>query len=357
MEASGGVWRKVHVKTIRTPLAAIDAGSNTIHLVVAEPSADGRDLRTLDDAQELVRLGADISALGAIGEERAARAVAAVRSQAERARRLGAAAVLGIATEGVRAAANALDFLRRVEAETGVRLELVSGDQEAALTYWGATSGVEGEAGEAGEAIGATGRRAVLDLGGGSLEVVVGSGEAIAWRVSLPLGSGAVHDRYAPADPALASELEVARSVAADALAPLVLPLPVDEALVCGGTATALAGLAARALNGTDATGGEGEKHGKNGFVRELTRERLDALLTLLQGQPAAELSRRYRVDEARARLLGAGAVVLLAGMDRLGVDALRVSRRGIREGALLAYLHAGEGWLEAARRGELSHS
>ncbi|MBF6592430.1 MAG: hypothetical protein IVW57_18120, partial [Ktedonobacterales bacterium] len=127
------------IPTPPAPLAAIDAGSNTIHLVVAELTADGRDLRPLDDRLELVRLGADVSATGAIGAARAARAIEVIGTQAERARRLGAATVLGIATEGVRAATNAAVFLRRIAAETGVRLTLVTGEQEAALTYWGVT--------------------------------------------------------------------------------------------------------------------------------------------------------------------------------------------------------------------------
>lgn len=318
-------------------LAAIDAGSNTIHLVVAEAVVGGFDLRTLDDRLELIRLGADVSETGAIGEERAARAIAAIRAQAARARELGVNTVLGIATEGVRAAANAGEFLRRVEAETGVRLELVTGDQEAALTYWGVTSGTDTS----------DARRVVLDLGGGSLEIVVGNGGAIEWRVSLPLGSGAIHDRYAPADPPVADELARARDVVAGVLQPLDVPLPIGMVLACGGTATTLVSLAAQALSAAK-TGEANES-----ALRPLSRGQLDALVALLQSLPAAEVSRRYKVDEARARLLGAGAVVLLQTADWLGVDTLQVSRRGIREGALLAYLHAGERWLEAAALGE----
>lgn len=332
-----------YVSEVHQRLAAIDAGSNTIHLVVAEIGPDGHDIRTLGDELELVRLGADVSASGAIGAERAVRAIATIRAQAEQARTLGASTVLGIATEGVRAAANADEFLRRVEAETGVRLELVTGEQEAALTYWGVISGVEAS----------NERRTVLDLGGGSLEIVAGKGSAITWRVSLPLGSGAIHDRYAPADPPVASELETARRVVAETLHPLDLAFPVDEALACGGTATTLAALAAWALTEANGTGGNGAGNGKGGFIQVLTQAGLGALLELLQSLPAVEVSRRYRVDEVRARLLGAGTVVLLATMDWLGVDALRVSRRGIREGALLAYLHTGERWLEAAALGE----
>src|SRR5262249_32354881 len=130
----------------KAPLAAIDVGSNTVHLIVARPTADGRDLEHLADELELVRLGADVSQTGVIGPERLARAVAAVRAQAAVARRRGAKVILGIATEGVRAAANGAELIEHVRAATGVTLELVTGDQEATLTYWGATSGLpEGE--------------------------------------------------------------------------------------------------------------------------------------------------------------------------------------------------------------------
>ena len=138
------------------PFAAVDVGSNTIHLVVARPTEDGLDLITLADELDLTRLGADVSATGAIGPERAARAIAVLRAQAARAQSLGAQELLAIATEGVRAAANADDFLEQVREETGITLRVVTGDQEAALTYWGATSGLPTTAHE---------RLAVLDCG------------------------------------------------------------------------------------------------------------------------------------------------------------------------------------------------
>ncbi|MGZ3677678.1 MAG: Ppx/GppA phosphatase family protein, partial [Ktedonobacterales bacterium] len=183
--------------TSSQPLAAIDVGSNTIHLTVGRPTPDGYDLEYLADELELVRLGADVSASGALGSERMRRAISVIQHQTEVARQHGAALVLGIATEGVRAARNGAEFIERVRVETGVVLELVSGEQEAALTYWGATSGLDRES--EGKTVDA--KRAVLDLGGGSMEIVAGEGSKVEWRVSLPLGSGAVHDRYAPADP------------------------------------------------------------------------------------------------------------------------------------------------------------
>ncbi|HKB49790.1 MAG TPA: hypothetical protein VKC57_18925 [Ktedonobacterales bacterium] len=320
------------------PLAAMDVGSNTVHLVVARVGARG-SLKVLDDRQEMVRLGADISALGYIGEERMARCVLAVRAQAERARELGASAVLGIATEGVRAAANGAALIERVRAETGVTLHLVTGAQEAALTYWGATSGLRHSGG----------RRGVLDLGGGSLEIVVGQGTRILWRTSLPLGSGTIHDRYAPSDPASAQELDAARAAVDALLVPLDPPQTDEHAVACGGTATTLALLEGQ-LRQTHPRARLAATH--RALRATLSADELEQLMKLAQAVPAQEISARFAVDPARAPLLGAGSVVLHEAMRCLGTDALIISSRGVREGALLAYVRAGDGWLEAATRG-----
>lgn len=322
------------------PLAAIDVGSNTIHLVVGRPLRAAHDLEVLADEVELIRLGADVNALGAVGPERMAKAVGVVNHQAEVARGLGARLILGIATEGVRAARNGAELMARVRTETGVELTLVTGEQEAALTFWGATSGRALD-----------GRQAVIDLGGGSLELVVGDARAVLWRVSLPLGSGVMHDQLASSDPADVGELVQVAEVVRDTLDGLAPPLPVHEVTTCGGTATTLAWLARRALNTPLEPGPVGAPEDPRSLPA-LTEEVIEALLGLLQRMPAGEVTRRFGVEEERARLLPAGAVVLREAMRRLEVERLRVTRRGIREGAILAYARHGADWLAAAARG-----
>jgi exopolyphosphatase/guanosine-5'-triphosphate,3'-diphosphate pyrophosphatase len=335
------------------PLAAVDVGSNTIHLVVAHPTEDGGDLITLADELDLTRLGEDVSAIGAIGPERTARAISILRDYAAKARSLGARELLAIATESVRAAANADDFLARVRSDTGIVLQVITGEQEAALTYWGATSGLPVT----------TERRAVLDLGGGSMEVVIGEGSRIQWRRSLPLGSGAMHARYAPSDPPRASELDQVRAETRTQLAALHVPLPVTQVIACGGTATTLTMLAARALHipvPEDLAAGEGAPppetlHAPNADglrLGLLTREQLEALALLLVATPAAQLTEQYGIPLARAEILGAGEAVLRAAVEHLGASALSISRRGVREGAILARLHAGDAWLDTATAG-----
>ncbi|MEO7001604.1 MAG: hypothetical protein ABI068_07360, partial [Ktedonobacterales bacterium] len=336
-------------------------GSNTIHLVVAQPPYGDHPLKTLANQAELVRLGADVTAIGAIGPERAERAIAAVNAQLDIARSLGATTILGLATEGVRRAANASAFLQRVQAETGLTLELITGEQEAALAWWGGASAAPH----------LTGRKGVIDLGGGSLELILGAGTRIDWRVSLPLGSGVIRSAWLPSDPPGFREVNRAYRAVCETLATLNPPLsapgastgPLDV-IVCGGTATVLATLASRVAHTAAAQRSAippaADKPVKSvktdktasGRQRSLTITQLDDLLTLLQHTSAQELTERYRIKEARARLLAPGAVALLAAMERLGAQRLWVSKRGIREGAILAYAHAGQGWLDAATAG-----
>ncbi|HEY7984627.1 MAG TPA: hypothetical protein VID73_10695 [Ktedonobacterales bacterium] len=326
---------------IRT-LAAIDVGSNTVHLAVATVGAGGATLSSRADAVELVRLGADVTATGAIGDERAGRACAVIQQQLALARQAGATVTLGVATEGVRRASNGQAFIERVERETGLRLTPLTGEQEAALTYWGARAGAASAA-----------RAAVVDLGGGSLELVVGAGRQVEWRVSLPLGSGALRDELAPADPPSAAELLQVAAVVRAALAGLAPPLPIASATACGGSATTLAALARRALGADPAPPAPGDA-GSPRALPHLTDPRVEALLGLLHRAPAAELSARYGVEPGRAHLLATGAVVLREALRRLGAPALQISTTGIREGAILAYAREGHGWLDAATQGAL---
>jgi exopolyphosphatase/pppGpp-phosphohydrolase len=160
-----------------------------------------------------------------------------------------------------------------------------------------------------------------------------------------------MHDRLAPADPPDSGELLAVATVVTEQLDALTLPLPVGLAVACGGSATTLAALARRALGSCTAPGGAGAAEEPRALP-ELTNARLQALTGLLQQSPATEISARYGADSDRARLLGAGAVILRAVLRRLAVGHLLVSRRGIREGAMLAFARHGANWLAAAAQG-----
>lgn len=317
------------------PVAAIDVGSNTIHLVVAIPRvSNGVTLEVLADELELVRLGAGVSATGRIAPERAERGMAALRRLRDLAQASGARIILGAATEVMRLAANGPEFLARIRDELGLEIPVISGEQEAALTFWGATSDRE---------LASEQPVAVADLGGGSMELVLGTGRRLTWRRSLPLGSGTLHDRFISSDPPALAELQTLRTETDAVLAALALPASAQDnplLVVCGGTATTLLYVARQAL-------------GVPAERANLSRAEIEQAIQVLTALSAQEIAERYSVEGQRASILGAGATVLAALMQRLRTAAMEISRRGIREGMLLSYALHEERWLEAAQNGK----
>src|SRR5689334_8976175 len=117
-------------------VAAMDIGSNTVHITVARKGKTDADLEILADESDLVRLGHDVGAMGALGDVRAERAIDALRQYTLLAGMLGCETILCVATGGVRAASNGGEFLARARRETGLDLHIVSGEQAGRLRYW-----------------------------------------------------------------------------------------------------------------------------------------------------------------------------------------------------------------------------
>ena len=296
-------------------VAAVDIGSNTVHLVVMDVTAE-RALTVVSRQVELVQLGADVAATGAIGPERAARAEATLTAMAKHAHDLGAVALLAVATEGVRAASNADAMLARFSAAWGAPIALISGMEEAVLTFWGATA-TERDPQR---------RLGVGDLGGGSTELVLGTRDHIAYATSLPLGSNGLLAAVQPADPPTADDFARLRTAAERALATFPPPQPPLDALIAvGGTATAL-----------------GRIVGSPGGVTAADLQRGEGILATA---PAAQLATQVRTEPARIRLVVGGVAAWQAILARLGVTQMAVSENGVREGVIITWAHAGDDW------------
>jgi exopolyphosphatase/guanosine-5'-triphosphate,3'-diphosphate pyrophosphatase len=296
------------------PRAAIDIGSNTLLLLVVDD-----DGNTVHDEARVVGLGQGLGARGMFKPDRMDAALEVLRDYADTARSLGVPPydVRAAATSAARRALNARAFLDRVQSETQLGVQIVSGEREALLTWRGA----------AGDLRLPSGPLAVVDLGGGSTEIVQGEGAEIRSRVSLEVGSvrlteqffGPNPDRYRPADLA---RLREAVTTAISGLAWDRLP----RALVAvAGTATTLAAME-RGLTSWDRTAVHGMR-----LTRGALRRQVDRLLH----SDAAERRTLAAVSPARADYLLAGAVVL----DRICASALRdsmvVSDGGVRHGLL----------------------
>jgi exopolyphosphatase/guanosine-5'-triphosphate,3'-diphosphate pyrophosphatase len=329
--------------TTSNAVAAMDIGSNTVHITVARKGKTDADLEILADESDLVRLGHDVGALGALGETRTERAIDALRQYTLLAGMLGCETILCVATGGVRAASNGKEFLARARRETGLDIHMVSGEQEGMLSYWGAVS----------DGPPVKGDRGVVDMGGSSLEIASGHGTTLRWRVSVPLGAGALRDRIGFSDPPTLDELNQAYDAAHKILAQHTPPRPLEEVAVCGGTARTIANVGVRIFG--DESDRITVRDGKLIEVtgpQVLTRFHLESVLATLTKQPAWKIASRFSMKPARARILAAGVISLLCAMEATGVSRMRVSGRGIREGAILAWLHTGRDWLNAAGRG-----
>jgi len=183
--------------------AAIDIGSNTLRLVVARSASYDLDIAV--SREELVRIGESVTATGAISQEKADAAIAVLKQYKTLARRCKADPIFVVATEAIRQASNSAAFLEQVQSKTNLTVQLISGTAEAALTFYGATYEVYKEPDHPAQ-IG------VMDLGGGSLELVTARNMRITWRTSIPIGSGWLHDRYLPSNPPTYDEIAVAEA-------------------------------------------------------------------------------------------------------------------------------------------------
>jgi exopolyphosphatase/guanosine-5'-triphosphate,3'-diphosphate pyrophosphatase len=281
----------------------VDLGTNTIRLLVAALD-DGR-LEQLDNAASMTRLGAAIGPDGRIDEAKIAEVADIVAGYVERASLLGAADIRIIATSAAREAVNGEDLVEAVQRAAGLPLSIIDEDEEARLAFFGALASLD----EPWEAdVG------VVDVGGGSTEIVVGSAaDGVAWSRSFRLGSGRLADRFLAHDPPHPGEIARARLLIQERLGDLGdIPHPA-HALAVAGSATNLRRMVGPLLD----------------------EESLDRALRLFAERPSSQIARQFGLMPDRARILPAGTLVLQEAMRRLGTP-LWVGRGGIRQGALL---------------------
>lgn len=292
------------------PRAVLDIGSNTIRLLVAE--VHGAELEPLLDDSDFVRLGRDVDRTNELQPDRVDAALDSIRRLQDEARDRGAKRVLAVATSAVRDARNGTEFVERVRRETGIEVEIISGEREADLTFRGATLGVPVEEGVI-----------VTDLGGGSAELIYASAESgspssIRWRTSEKLGSGRLTERFIQHDSPEEAEIKTLEAHVREVLQGLPAAEP-RSLIFTGGTATHIALVA-----------------GSQGTVTQLSTEELRRVVETITSLSAAQLVEAYRFREERAQVLAAGAATLEAIAHFYRPERMLITRQGIREGALL---------------------
>jgi exopolyphosphatase / guanosine-5'-triphosphate,3'-diphosphate pyrophosphatase len=309
-------------------VAAIDCGTNSLRLLVADIDPAAGSLCDVDRRLELVRLGQGVDATGRLGAEPLSRTLRVLRSYRAIIEGSRASAMRMVATSATRDAANAGDFVNGVRAVLGVDPEVLSGDEEAWLSFTGATAELEGQ--EAAPYL-------VADIGGGSTEFMLGDPRrpsAHAARpfrpadaaVSVNIGCVRMTERHLRSDPPSGAEVAAARADADAALDVVEAKIPVAGARTLVGLAGSVTTVAALAL-GLDTYDPRRIHHA---CIRaEAVHEQTGRLLA----QTRAERSRLGVMHPGRVDVIGGGALVLDRIMERFGFAEVLVSEHDILDG------------------------
>lgn len=305
-------------------IAVADVGTNSTRLLVADLGQDG-ELTAIDRHTLVTRLGDGVDATGRLADQAMARVLGTLDSFRQIADEHGATRSIAVATSAVRDAANGEDFQRRVRERSGFDLRTISGDEEARLTFLGATAGRD-----------SADPTLVIDIGGGSTEYVVGRpGEVPGFHVSTRLGSVRQTERHISSDPPVREDLEALARAARQIIttdAPAEVREGVHEGIAVAGTATSLAAVDQR-LEPYDPARVQGYR---------LTLEACEGMLNMLAAVPLEERRGVPGLHPDRAPTIVAGAVILVESMRAFGLGSLETSEADILYGAALASLQEG---------------
>ena len=288
--------------------AAIDIGSNTTRVLVAEPQSG--QLRKVMEQRAYTRIGKGSRHNGRIADEKIGEVAEVVATQVKLAQEIGAEAIRIVATAAIREARNRDAAVAAIEAAAGMPVQVLGEEEEGRLAFIGATKTlghpVEGAVG-------------VVDVGGGSSEIILGTAsEGVREVRSFAIGSGSLADDYLQGDPPSPAEVRKLRDHIDDFFAAVEVDHP-DQAVAVGGSATSLSKLV--------------------GTVLEY--ETLERAVRVLASDPIDDVARRFELDPRRVRLLPAG-VLLLEKLSELLGQPLQIGKGGLREGIILEQLGNG---------------
>jgi exopolyphosphatase/guanosine-5'-triphosphate,3'-diphosphate pyrophosphatase len=306
-------------------LGVLDVGSNTVHLLVVDAHR-GAHPTPMHDDRSVLRLAEHVDADGMLSREGEKALLRAVQKACDQAAEQGVEELLGLVTSAIRDATNGLEVLERIRQRTGVGLQVLTGEDEARLTFLAVRRWFGWSAGQL----------LVLDIGGGSLEMASGIDEDPDVALSLPLGAGRMTRRFLPAardggrpDLAALTELEEhAEGLLAPAAEKLRAAGPPDLVAATSKTFRTLARL----------TGAAPYSAGLQ-MPRELTLDGLDQLVGFVSRIESSALAELRGVSPDRAHQVPAGAVVAATAMRLLDVRCVRICPWALREGVILRRL------------------
>ncbi len=303
-------------------VAIVDVGTNTTRLLIAEVR-DGRLTEEYVRRSTVTRLGAGVDRTGRLSTDALRREHAALVAYHQTITAHGVERAVAVMTSAVRDARNGPAFATDVERRYGLTAHILSGEEEADLTYRGATDELAGDR-----------TRLVIDIGGGSTELIVGRGPSPRFHVSTQAGVVRQSDRHLTADPPQPGELEAVATDVTETLEAAVPPAErtgIEEAIAVAGTPTSLAAIAME-LDPYDPQ----RVHGYR-----LSETERASILARLRGMSQTERERVRGLHPARAQVILPGAVILGCVMALFGLEAVTVSEHDILRGAAVHYAAA----------------
>ncbi|MEA2235849.1 MAG: exopolyphosphatase / guanosine-5-triphosphate,3-diphosphate pyrophosphatase [Thermoanaerobaculia bacterium] len=304
-------------------IAAIDVGTNSIHMIVAETR--DRGYRVVDREKEMVQLGLASLDGEPLTEDAIVRGVASIGHMAEIAAKWNVDEVFAVATSAVREAPNRRDFLKRVKDATGVKVRVISGEEEADYIFRAVRSAVDVD-----------GQTALcIDIGGGSVEMIVGTADETYFTRSEPLGALRLAQRFDLTDRPTPRALDECRNhieARINKLRRRIRRLGVDLCAGTSGTIQTLATMASPAESQPPAHG-----------LRRLERAAVQDLIPVLASMTASERAERFSLDAPRSTSILAGALVLATLMESFDIEELLACPLAMREGMLESRIAAAD--------------
>ncbi|MCK9420559.1 MAG: Ppx/GppA family phosphatase [Nitrospirae bacterium] len=305
-------------------LAGIDIGTNTLRLLIAETGPDS--FHEIYADRKITRLGMDLDRRGALTREAEDRSLKALVDFAEKVRRHGVLHTAVIGTSALRNASNAALFIEEVKTKTDLAIRVITGEEEARLTLAGVVHALKGFEGPQSEALESA---FVIDIGGGSTEIIVTHPAEETTMASLPLGAVYLTERYIKNDPPTPAETAQLRRAVKDILEQhggMLKTGPGKSLIGTAGTITTLAAMDLGLVEYAPDT--------INGHT--LARETVNAIVRKLTASTLKERRSIPGLETGREDIILAGAVVVQEIMERFGYMTMVVSDWGLREGIVL---------------------
>lgn len=297
-------------------IAAIDIGTNTALLLVAEVT-QGNEILPIVQEEWIVRLGQGVDRKKNLSSEAIARTLAAIQEQIEIVRDLGVEQILISGTSAIRDAVNREILLDAIKNDFGITLQVLSGDEEAKLTYFGALSNQN-----------LPGDILVVDIGGGSTELIFGTQQKIEYATSLNIGSVRLTERFIGTDPITDAEYNSIRHAIKEQLTSLK-HFDAEQLVGIAGTITTLAAMQLQ-MDIYDSLTIDNSP---------ITISKVEKIISVLKKKTLSQRKKMPGLKPKRADVILAGALILVEVMQHLKFTEILVSDRGVRFGLILQEL------------------